>query len=298
MQKQFFSQPSFEATEILDLLNERGLVTSDPDLAIHFLKTIGYYRLKPYFQHFLVNPKNTNNGFILGTQFIDVQNLYNFDRELRLLVVDALERIEVALRATLSNAMSNKYGAHWYLDAALFNSSGLHKSFLKEVTDHLNRSSEGFIHEYYSAYHTPEHPPSWMIIECLSFGAVSKAYSNIKDRKIRKEIGDVLGQFSETVKSWMKALTFTRNICAHHARLWNRFFINKPCQVNISYTPPYNASPFSMQAHIIIKLLNAISPGNHWKNRLFFHLEKHETLISFESMGFQKDWQNDPFWKL
>ncbi|WP_278044002.1 Abi family protein [Legionella nautarum] len=54
----------------------------------------------------------------------------------------------------------------------------------------------------------------------FSFGTVSKLYANIKDRTIRKEIGDTLGQYSEIIKSWMRSLTYTRNLCAHHSRLW------------------------------------------------------------------------------
>jgi len=210
------------------LLKQRNLVINDAWLAEHFLKTIGYYRLKAYFQPFLVDNNETSDGFKANTTFSNILNLYVFDRELRLLIVDAIERIEVALRTALSNVMSNKYGSHWYLNRKLFANTHLHERFLKEVAVYLKLSKEGFIKNYYSSYHSPEHPPSWVVVECLSFGTVSKAYANIQDRGVRKAVGDVLGQYSETIKSWMKALTYTRNVCAHHSRLWNRFFINKP----------------------------------------------------------------------
>ncbi len=297
MGKQTFEQPSLSILEQLSLLKQRNLIINDAWLSEHFLKTIGYYRLKAYFQPFLLN-SNSNNGFKTGTTFSDVLNLYIFDRELRLLIVDAIERIEVALRTALSNAMSNKYNPHWYLEQALFSNTKLHENFIKEVAVHLRRSKEDYIKDYYSRYHSPKHPPSWMAMECLSFGTVSKAYSNIKDRGIRKEVGDTLGQFSEVLKSWMKALTYTRNICAHHARLWNRFFINKPRKVTIDYTPPHNASPFSMQAYIIITLLDTVAPGNHWKDRLFILFEEHETLVPFTEMGFSENWKNDSLWAL
>lgn len=242
--KETFEQPSLSILEQLSLLKQRNLIINDAWLAEHFLKTVGYYRLKAYFQPFLLN-SNSNDGFKTGTTFSDILNLYIFDRELRLLIVDAIERIEVALRTALSNAMSNKYGPHCYLDQALFSNEKLYEIFTKEVAVHLGRSKEDYIKEYYSLYHSPKHPPSWMAMECLSFGTVSKAYSNIKDRGIRKEVGDTLDQFSEILKSWMKALTYTRNICAHHARLWNRFFINKPKKVMVDHIPPHNASPFS-----------------------------------------------------
>ena len=183
------------------------------------------------------------------------------------------------------------------MDQTLFANTKLHEQFLKEVAVHLRRSKEAFIKKYYSHYHSPEHPPSWMIIECLSFGTVSKAYANLKDRGIRKEVGDTLGQFSEILKSWMKALTYTRNVCAHHSRLWNRFFINKPRKVKVGHIPPHNASPFSMQAYIIMQLLDVIAPGNHWKDRLFILFEEHEMLVPFTEMGFCENWKDDPIWR-
>lgn len=229
MDKQTFDQPSLSISNQLNLLKQRNLIINDAELAEHFLKTIGYYRLKAYFQPFLLN-NNSDEGFKTGSTFSNILNLYIFDR--------------------------------------------------------------------YSRYHLPEHPPSWMMMECLSFGTVSKAYSNLKDRSIRKEVGDILGQFSEILKSWMKALTYTRNVCAHHGRLWNRFFINKPKNAKVNYIPPNNASPFSMQAYIIIKLLDVIAPGNHWKDRLFILFEEHETLVPLTEMGFSEIWKNDAIWEL
>jgi abortive infection bacteriophage resistance protein len=297
MDKQTFDQPSLSILKQIELLKQRKLIINDSWLAEHFLKTIGYYRLKAYFQPFL-HDNNSINGFQPDTTFSHILNLYIFDRELRLLMVDAIERIEVALRTALSNAMSNKFDPHWYLNPTLFANAKLHENFLKEVAAHLGRSKEDYIKDYYSRYHSPQHPPSWMVVECLSFGTVSKAYANIKDRGIRKEVGDTLGQYSEVLKSWMKALTYSRNICAHHARLWNRFFINKPRKVTVDHLPPHNASPFSMQTYIIIKLLNTIAPGNHWKERLLILFEEHESLVPFTEMGYSENWKNDSIWTL
>lgn len=120
MEKQIFTQPSLSITEQINLLEQRNLIINDIFSVTHYLKTIGYYRLKAYFQPFLLNNHNSNDGFKPKSTFYDVLNLYIFDRELRLLMVDAIERIEVALRTAISNTMSNKYCPHWYLNQALF----------------------------------------------------------------------------------------------------------------------------------------------------------------------------------
>ncbi|MBS0358268.1 MAG: Abi family protein [Proteobacteria bacterium] len=281
----------------LYLLKSRNLIIHNDSEVELCLSTIGYYRLTSYFKLFLLDHKNSDDGFKQNIQFLDVLQLYVFDRELRLLVTDALERIEVALRTAISNIMSVKYDTHWYMNQDLFLSQMQHNIFLNEISDHLKRTKEDFIQKYYDTYYSPEYPPSWMVIECLSFGTISKIYSNLKDRSARKQIADVFGQYSEIVKSWMKSLTYTRNLCAHHSRLWNRFFINKPKGVHVKYMHSSNASPFSMQAYMIIKLLNKISPSHHWKQRLFKLFENYPS-VPFGEMGFCNDWKSDPIWDL
>lgn len=294
-QKVAFDKPAISIEDQLNLLKKRKIIIDNTKLAEHYLTTVGYYRLMIYFKPFLNVINNSENGFKPNTSFNDILQLYIFDRELRLLVTDAIERIEVTFRTAISNTMSLKYSPHWYLQSELFSESELHNKFLEEISLHLKRSHEDFIKHYYKKYHSPEHPPSWMVMECISFGTVSKIYSIIKDRSARKEVGDILGQFSEIIKSWMKALTYTRNLCAHHSRLWNRFFVNKP-QVDIKLRTNHNLSPFYLQAYIINKLLGKISPNNHWKKKLYELFKSHPN-IQFSDMGFISNWQEDEFWK-
>ncbi|MDF1760860.1 MAG: Abi family protein [Coxiellaceae bacterium] len=292
----YFNKPSLSINEQIALLRNRGLTLDKPNAAFHFLKSIGYYRLMAYFKPFMVDDGNSELGFIPGVTFSHILQLYNFDRELRLLVTDALERIEVTLRVSISNTMSIQYGAHWYLDKKLFKRENRHKASLSEAYNHLKRSKEDFIKKYYILYDHPPQPPSWMLTECLSFGTISQIYNNIKARSCRKLIADHFKQHSETIKSWMRALTFTRNITAHHSRLWNRFFINTPKNIDIPITFNRDKSPFIIQAYIIIQLMNAIAPGSHWKNRLLLLFEEHNNFIPFEQMGFDNHWHNNHLW--
>lgn len=296
-EQKIFEKPALAIEQQIALLKKRGLIIDDVVPAEHFLQTIGYYRLMAYFKSFLVDRTDSEKGFKSNISFSNILQLYIFDRELRLLVVDALERIEVALRAAISNTMSIKYGTHWYQEPTLFINHDRHASFLIEAFEYLKRSNEDFIEKYYATYDNPPHPPSWMLMECLSFGTISKIYHNLKDRSARKVIGDIFGQYSETVKSWMRALTFTRNVCAHHSRLWNRFFINTPKNADIPIKINRDRSPFVMQAYIIITLLNEIAPHHHWKMRLYELFENNPS-IPFNEMGFSVNWRNDRIWNL
>ena len=207
-------------------MEERGLLIPDPDKAVHYLKYIGYYRLTGYCLPFQYGEKG-DHAFLNGTSFDDVLRLYLFDRKLRLLVLYAIEEIEVAFRAVLSNTMSLTYGPHWYLDKNHFgnrygNKGGRpydHEKLLQEIDNADNAS----LRHYRSRYSGPEYPSSWMVIEVLSFGTCSKLFAHLKKRQIAL-VSDKLGLEPKLLVSWMQGLVVMRNICAHHGRLWNRKF--------------------------------------------------------------------------
>ena len=118
--------------KLVGRLSERGLQIPDPDRAGRYLRHIGYYRLSPYTIPF--QQGQPNHLFREGTEFDDVLDLYVFDRALRLLVMDALERVEVAVRAALTDHMSTTYDdPHWYLNPEHFRDRGKHTGLLKIV---------------------------------------------------------------------------------------------------------------------------------------------------------------------
>ena len=82
--------------EHLQTWQDRGLIIPDLARADRYLSFIGYYRLSAYtipFQHIVATPSTVLHQFKTNTTFDDVLNLYIFDRELRLLVMDAIERM-------------------------------------------------------------------------------------------------------------------------------------------------------------------------------------------------------------
>ncbi|RNK62596.1 Abi family protein, partial [Xanthomonas vasicola] len=60
------------------------------------------------------------HAFVAGARLQQVTPLYVFDQRLRLLVMEAIERVEVAMRALLGNHMGPTHGAHLYLQRNLF----------------------------------------------------------------------------------------------------------------------------------------------------------------------------------
>ena len=112
-----FSKQALTINEQIELLAQRGMAIDDRQSAHDNLKFISFHRLKAYWEPFELPRKNGGNrAFRDGTCFDDVLKLYRFDRKLRLLVLDAIEVVEVALRAIWANYMAECHGTHGYLE--------------------------------------------------------------------------------------------------------------------------------------------------------------------------------------
>jgi abortive infection bacteriophage resistance protein len=101
-----FEKPAITIAEQIALMRKRGLRIDNEAEAIHFLKFVGYYRISGYSLPLSKKSTDGTHDFKDGVTFTDILNLYRFDRELRLLVMDAIERVEVAFRSCLSNTMA------------------------------------------------------------------------------------------------------------------------------------------------------------------------------------------------
>ena len=120
MSQQNFQKPSLNHQQHIELLKNRGLIIADNALAKHYLEYVGYYRLSGFFRSFYTQANNPNHNFKTNTAFVDTVNLYEFDTELRSILLSGIERLEVAVRAVINNVMAEKYGSHWYLEQKLF----------------------------------------------------------------------------------------------------------------------------------------------------------------------------------
>jgi abortive infection bacteriophage resistance protein len=302
--------------EQLSLLLERGLIINDIKRAKRYLSVISYYRLSAYFLPYSLY----NDRFIVGTTFDDILNLYLFDRELRLFVFDAIERIEVSLRAQMVYQLSLKYrDSHWLDKSVLFKPSKINPKTRKilhvyqETQDIIERNKssmypEVFIKHYISTYNKPSNPPSWMSIELLTIGELSRLYSALKNNSDKKGIADFYGLHHNVLSSWLHTLVYVRNICAHHARLWNRDFaikpdvLLKPKRVWLDEIFNSNNNRCFYFLSLVKYLLISINPNNHFKEKLIALFEKYPT-VPIAYMGIPTtdgvnlvDWKKQPVW--
>lgn len=285
----------------------------DETQAAELLKNISYYRLKGYWWD--MQSDYTLHTLKPNTYFEDIVERYNFDRHLRLVLFDAIERIEIALRTKMIYHLSISYGGLWYLNPALFEASTItlydgtnkpiHENTIDELRKEFNRSQEIFIkdHRY---KHPGQDADAWKTLEVASMGTLSKLYKNLKHQlpekaAIAKEMGFNL---HNELSSWLEAIAYIRNIIAHHSRLWSRNMVKKPTdQLNNPIGQWFNNSLITVQTKkpfLIISsmlyLCNMVTPGHQIKTKIL-DLFNSNPNIPIYKLGFLNNWEQEPLWK-
>ncbi|WP_297105428.1 Abi family protein [Tessaracoccus sp.] len=227
-----YIKPALTESELLRQWRSKGLLLPDERRALRYLRHIGYYRLSAYVRSFEGAERDVLRP---GTTFDDVLDLYIFDRKLRLHLLDAIERVEVALRASISDHLSRIDGPHWYENPKHFTNSGTHAKLLADVDEMLRlqrarRPESGLsgdrfvsaLDHYVANYDQPLRPPTWIVFEELNFGTTRAVFDGLASREMQADIARSLGVVAPVLSSWLKSYQRVRNICAHHGRLWNR----------------------------------------------------------------------------
>lgn len=212
----------FESSEnLVDLLESRGLQIDDRNKAIQYLDNIGYYRLSAYMYPLLKMPK-TAHLYKNGATFKQVMMLYRFDKKLRLLMFNEIEKIEIAVRRAVMQIPADIIGnPFWLTDSSNFLDSTKFDETMRAISKEYSKSKEEFIQHYMRTYSEP-YPPSCILGELLTIGNVNAIYRNIKQNRIRKRIAKRFALPINVFESWLTVIAVTRNACGHHARVWNK----------------------------------------------------------------------------
>lgn len=210
-------------------LQARGLEVAAPHDAIAALASISYYRLSAYWYPMRQRAADGNvlSEFEPGATFDTVIKLYEFDRQLRLLVLDALERVEVSLRTAVTYHLGHQHGAFGHENPANFHPRFDHGNWLIKLHEEVRRSQDAFVTHYQRTYDGFPALPIWMVTEVMSLGSLSRLVKGLKPDDKRA----VAGNFSlhpKRLEDWLHVLTYVRNVCTHHSRLWNRELAIRP----------------------------------------------------------------------
>ncbi len=310
-----------------DQLIARGLF-ADRQSLISRLSAVNYYRLTGYLHPFRIldaSGKPTDQ-FVAGTNLDTVWRRYNFDRRLRILILDAIERIEVAVRTKFVYHFVHDKGPFGYLDAR--NLPGFkqprwwkrvwyyiltllkrkriqladHNQWLNKVRREKDRASETFAKEFAKKYgDCHDYLPLWMACELMTCETTQQFIKGVDD-KIVKLVAAEFGFPDEQLLSWTKAIFSLRNACAHHARIWNRVFGTNPSVPGKNKNPLWHIPPgftdkrVGLQMTVCYFWLTKVSPTTKWKERLFTLFDEYPEIPAAD-MGLPPDWRNHPLWQ-
>lgn len=284
-----YAKPALAPAALLAHLQNRGLDLPDPVAALDALEHIGYYRLLIYMRPLQQPPRKR---FVPGTTFQRVLDVYNFDRELRLLCLDAVERIEVALRVAIVSAVAVPHTPHFFLDPQHFERLDAFVEFFQTAS----RARYLGIQHYRDTYGSPDLAPIWTIMEAITFGSLSRLYSGLR-RHHRKAIALRFG-FDETILvSWFRSMNTLRNMCAHHNRLWNfHMVVDQPKAAKRFRGEMARTDRFYARAIVLVALLDAVASGSGWKQRLIALIDRYPG-VPTSAMGFPADWRSRGIWR-
>lgn len=297
-----YSKEAFTIDQHIEQLQSRGLVIQNKELAIHYLSHVSYYRLAGYWWPFQAD--KTQHLFKPTSKFEDVISLYNFDRELRILLFDVIEKIEISLRTKLIYHLSHEFDPWWFQNTSLFIDVQALVKTLATMQEEIERSKDTFIQEHKKKYKDDlRFPPAWKTLELTSFGALSKLYGNLKNTVTSKnKIAVDFGAVNHTyLPSWLQSIAQIRNYCAHHSRLWNK---NLPGTPKLLSKPPDRwvvdvpTDTQKLYIHMCIMkyILNRIAPENSFSQKLNDLMIKYPS-VDPNALGFKLNWQDEPLWK-
>jgi len=320
-----YKKPYRTYEQQLALLKSRGLEITNDDAALGYLRRLGYYRLSGYWypcrqlipalsHQSKLNRPQRKDEFMLGSRFQDAIELYVFDKKLRLLILDAIERVEVACRGDIAYLLGKKD------PFAYRNPSLLHGNFTKKVDiktgktkyhewlikhDQLiQRSKEDFVEHYKTKYGLPL--PMWVAIELWDFGLLSTFYKGMTvqdktDIAVKYGVSDF-----QVMESWLRCLNYVRNVVAHHNRLWNRNLIDQPKLAKKGEMKQFDSFignvSITSRVYIVICILahfmRYVCPRSSWKSRLTDLVRSFPKAgqISVQDMGFPSNWEQHEFW--
>ncbi|MGO8689868.1 MAG: Abi family protein [Thermoguttaceae bacterium] len=295
-----YAKPWLSYPDQVARLITRGLSVPDEAVAERFLAHVNYYRLSGYCLAF----EQQRRTFLPGVTFDDVAGAYAFDVVLRDLLTEALEVIEIDVRACLAYSFGQGHGAFGHADAANFFRRFDHADWIQHVRTEVDRSTERFIEHFRATYADYPDLPIWVLSEVMSFGTLTRMYRGM-ERADQRAIARRYGLQNADFGSILLHMAYVRNLCAHHSRIWDRAWSVKP---TLPHGPMWRAPTMPGNDRLfctlcLIQLLLNRCPAVagfavQWRDRLLQRLVKlPNTPQALARMGMPANWIQHPVWK-
>lgn len=306
MPKTFYNKTPKTFEDQVLLLEKRGLLIKNKDKAQKVLSSISYNRLSRYWFPFLKEPKD-DEIFEEGIEFDTIFRIYQFDSKLRTLLFNAIEQIEIAIRTQVIYHLSHEYeSGFWFEKKDAFTSYTSYLKFLKKLNEATQDTNEAYIKKYRSKYNQPL-PPAWKAFEIITFRTLYDIYKHLTNKDCKQSVADHFDLPQHVFESWVDFLVYIRNICAHHARLWNRVMTIKPIWLKSQKRGPWvnkwSDDPQQNLRHksyvaicTITFMMEKINPYNTFKKDVLNLIDAYPQ-VNHVDMGFPEKWQEQALWQ-
>ncbi|WP_187977239.1 Abi family protein [Mycetocola sp. JXN-3] len=312
-------------------LAAKGLQFEEARECAQVLRAIGYYRFSGYLYPFRRSEWDFDGDRTVrvrvldevrdGVTLADVVDVIEFDRGLRALVLDGVERIEVALRMQLGYVLGRSSGtAHLeeaaftdqFCDRTEIRDDGLpaeskHQRWQQKVSRHAAASGEPFVAHFREKY--DDELPIWILTEVMEFGHISSVYPGLRN-DLATEIAQHFGVPTKKImNSWIASLNYVRNVAAHQGRLFNRKLVVAPKRPSSAAVPllghlhdvetaKRTFGVYNMLA-VIAYLLRSIEPNGDWNRRVSAYMGRFPTSssLTIESLGAPINWSQLQLWE-
>lgn len=323
-----YEKPWLTIDEQIDRLVAHGVEVNDRARAATVLQAVGYYRLTGYLYPFRRSEQYPDDegrirtrvlsGYRPGTILLHAEEVIDFDRRLRMLVMDGVERIEVAVRMRIGYVLGRR-SAFAYEDPACFTeaftsqstdtrapeASG-HVRWLQRVNARKAGSDEQFVEHFRQRY--DDRMPMWALTEILELGHLSVLYRGMQQPDAEEIALAFRVPTKKLMASWLASLNYVRNVAAHHARLFNRKLQNAPSRPKAGQVPTLDHLRDEQTAKgifgtynalaVIAHLLPSIDPQTDWAKQLAALLREFPAshALTITSMGAPDGWESLDLW--
>ena len=241
--------------ELIDYLSSKGVVITDKEDALKKIERYTYYSIVNSYKSIF---KDKNNNYINDVSFDEIYALFEFDKNLKNLMLKFCLEIETVIKSAMANQISKVYGVKDYL-----NTSNWDNSIDDDIKEVLFEKINNEIKKDYKVHTAVTHyidkygfVPPFVLVKILTFGVASSYYGLLKQSD-RQAIAKYFKISDKLLKQILKNLTTIRNIAAHSDRLYNytsKFYLSFKL-IDNTYTKPDNITNLYMVIRCMEKLL-------------------------------------------
>lgn len=241
--------------ELIDYLSSKGIIISNKKDALEKIERYTYYSIVNTYKNIF---KDKNGDYINNVSFDDIYAIFEFDKNLKNIVLKYCLEIETVIKSIMANQISKIYGIKDYL-----NISNWDNKINVEIRENLLEKINNEIEKDYNVHTAVTHYidkygfiPPYVLVKILTFGVASSYYGLLKQSD-RQAIAKYFKISDKLLKQILKNLTTVRNVAAHSDRLYNytsKFYISFKL-IDENYIKPDNITTLYMVVRCMERLL-------------------------------------------